>query len=410
MFKSLKGIDPGVWLGFFWFLCIIDGFYTWFFSSTLVLEAGLVFMFASTILLFNHGGIQLTENRVFPILLTLVIFVYVGFFKRQMMNSIVTFIPMWLFLLWKDVFIIQFYRLFRTFVIFFAICGVIMGIINIVGLLSHFPYLEFEARDNVQALHGNVCRLYGVCVFSADSYETSMRVCGFLREGGHFAVFLGLLYIVERTSMGVRNLWLLLCGILTFSSNFIVCVILAEIVALYEERAIGRTMKYIMLAGIVLLVTFSLLPDALREQLVYLAFGRNLEAVLGSIGTGDFEDALNLRANDIGELYYYQFANSADTYTYLFGLPSSIVFEDIILSDYRYLIMTRGIVYLVMIFVLIFSCSKSINKKLSIALLLFAILILTHRAWMLSRAYVYVLIILATVVYKNKFDIINLKN
>lgn len=410
MFKALKGIDIGVWLGFLWFLCIIDGFYTWFFSSTLVLEVGTLFMFASTFFLYNHGGVRIRKERAVPVLLTLIMFVYVGFFKRQQMNSIVTFIPMWLFLLWKDEYIIQFYRLLRTFIIFFAICGVIMGVLNIVGLLSHFPYIEFEARDNVQALHGNVCRLYGVCVFSADSYETSMRVCGFLREGGHFAVFLGLMYIVERTSKGARNLWLLLCGILTFSSNFIVCVILAEIVALYEERAIGRTMKYIMLAGIVLLVVFSILPDVLKDQLIYLAFGRNLEAVLNSVGAGDFEDALNLRANDIGELYYYQFANNADTYTYLFGMPSSTEFEDIILSDYRYLIMTRGIVYFSMVILLILSCSHSLNKKLSVALLLFAMLILTHRAWMLSRSYVYVLIILATVIYKNKNEFINLKN
>ena len=125
---------------------------------------------------------------------------------------------------------------------------------------------------------------------------------------------------------------------------------------------------------------YSFLPSDVKEQVEYLAYGRNLESVVEAYNeSSSLTSALDERASDDSIAEYEKMS----TMQYLFGGGQVDVAEGGMLSDYRGMILHIGILGLVLSAFLFFFIVRGTPLKVKIALLFAYFLVLIHRSWML---------------------------
>jgi hypothetical protein len=312
---------------------------------------------------------------------------------------IASFAPFLFIISWPYKYQTDTYALFRKIVIFFSIGSSITILLSFLNVLQYIPYYQINAQSMIHENHGYVYHMYGFFVTLYDQTGIVQRTCGFLQEPGHFAILLGCVHLADRLLKRKINLWIVLCGLLTFSSNFILIAGIGEIYDMITNGNFMRNMKRYVSVVIITLLCVFILPQEIREQIVYLAYERNVEEVFDSFSdSGTLIDALDERANSTGRFYYDQLMASGN---YFFGTSSSIDDDSFVLSDYRGLILTVGLVGVLFSILLSYVSVSFVPWKVRIALMSVFILVLIHRSWMLIMPYIYFLIFMVATVYKN---------
>ena len=132
------------------------------------------------------------------------------------------------------------------------------------------------------------------------------------------------------------------------------------------------------------LPVFFSLDESLQAQLSFLLYERNLEQIVGSfISTNSLQGALDERINQTGAYYYEQFTHSSKVISGLGKLDSEVV-----LSDYRGLILLLGYIGLILSVILAYTALLGAKFRQGI-----------HRAWMMHQPYIYFLIFIAICMY-----------
>ena len=338
-------------------------------------------------------------------LCTLSLFIIIYFFWvtallsfsfASFVRRVLEIVPMLCIIFWPKVLILRTYNIIRKIIIFFAIGSAIITVLILLGFGERIPHLTLPPREPLHERIGMVYYLYGF--FIADHYPISGvagRACGMLQEPGHFAILLGFIYIIERFSNRKINFWIVLCGVLTFSSAFVLMMLFTEIYQLFVWKKLRKLLLILPVIAVGLIAVYSFLPSEIKEQVEYLAYGRNLENVVDAYNeTSSLTGALDERANDDSIAQY----EKLNTKQYLFG--GGKIGKDGMLSDYRGMILMIGVFGVVLSTLLYILVLKGTPLKVIIALGFAYFLVIIHRSWMLLSPYIFFLAFMAVFFYK----------
>lgn len=375
------------WIVVIWFLVTIDSVFLWWDFGRIIRFAAYIGMFYASLKLFKKSRAT-TYNL--PIFLSLLLYTpwmlsFVGN-PNVLINKALMFITFLLLLFWPQESLNNSYKLLRKVIIFFAIGSSIVSILSLIGVLQYLPCFTFEGRSELHKDRGFVYYVYGVFV----SINGSARACGPIQEPGHWAVFLGLFYLIDWYVLQKRNVWYIICGLFTFSSAFWVMFLSVEVLNLISRSTFRKTISYFSVIIIAFFIIFMVLPQNIKDEVSYLFFERNLESVYeGYEETGSLEEALDARAGYYSLERYYNLSDK----DYLYGTG----FRDTTaaLSDYRGTILYIGLIGLVLSIIPSVLIIRRAKYRLALSLLVSLLLIYLHRGWMYYTPYIYFLAFLA---------------
>lgn len=398
---------------FLWLIISMDTVFAWLLPDNLLNATKFVLF---VLCFVSSSGLKITKYRIQTIFFVALL-ASVFFYKGWSGPFFWVFLPFSFFLLLPKECIFKVYHLFKYFFIFYAIGSAILVILEYAGLLDRLPYFVLPSKTVVQEIFLTFNKIYGVFVVPFGDNVEGIRACGPFTEGGHFSIFLGLIYITECIVFKTRHISIIVAGFLTLSFNFVFAFCLAELYVLAQKNKISKIVAYVFYAFVILLVLLIFIPDTYMENLQYVVFERSLNRVIDNFGSDGFLSALDTRTNSQGRLLYDQFQN-ADFEQQLFGVPFSVTNNEMaVLSDFRNTLVTRGYIGLIAHILIIISLikGKSISRSfvnreykwLKISLVLMIILIFIHRAWMLDSMALYLILFIIMEVEKNhSFQII----
>ena len=388
-------------VGCFWLFVVLNSFFIWNpYENVIKLLAGIFVLLSTLYCLYRHLSNIYLSN--------LLAFVFIGLFYLWLtarMDSTLAgyivraslFIPLLLMLFWPQQVTVNIYELFRKLVIFFAFGSICVSLLYILGLNSFVPHYELQPQSALHERQGYVYYVYGCFVIIHDAFSSILpRANGMLQEPGHFAIILGFVYLIDRIVNKKTSIIVVICGILTFSPNFILLLGVAEFYNIINKRILLKSFGFMIPILIIFIVLLFLLPKSLQDEFYFLIYKRNLEFVIDAfISSGSLTDALDERINQSG-MYYFSSLSLDEMWT---GI--TIKDDSIILSDYRGLLLNIGIVGL---FLLMFASLFLVYKmplKVKFSLLFLLLLVLIHRSWMFYSPYLFYMVYMATVVWRN---------
>jgi len=312
----------------------------------------------------------------------------------QVISNLVKFVPLLLLFFWPDNVLFVSYKYIRMAVIFFAIGGAVVSVLTLSGLISHFPYYILPPQETLHERLGYEYYVYGIFPTIHDSLGIQgFRACGMMKEPGHFAIILGIIYLIDRFREKKINFWIIIAGVLTFSSNFFIIVFITEVRNVFTKRIFASILKYGKYLFFLPIVYF-LLPIDIREQVNYLFYERNLAEVFEALNSSSsLSEGLDMRANDTSVSIYEHISLGE----YLVGGVKFDSSES--LADYRGLILRIGLIGIIISSLAYYSTVSRKDTSIQISLMLLYILVLLHRSWMLQAPYLYFLSFLAVTVY-----------
>lgn len=387
-----------------WLFVVLDSFFIWnsyelmivLFSNSLVLYVS----FRN----FQQNGLSI-NGKTFSVLLAVSVFslwkilvntanIY-GFFFNFI--SLVTLVSI---MLWPIDCYEKIYKVFRRFVIFICIGSSFVSLLTILGVIGYIPYFELPPRSSLHESLGVVYHVYGCFVTVYSGYDFLPRACGVLQEPGHFAIVLGFVYMADRLLKYKISVWVLVCGILTFSSNFPIIVFITEFYNILKIKNLFVIIKYAIVFLFLGYVAYQSLSKDMQSTVKYLAYERNLEVVVDAVVTsGSLTEALDERTDISGDMAYKRI-NSSNVW---FGLGHEDSFFT--LSDYRGIIMKYGLIGLLLIVLAIFTVTREFPWRQRIQVIAFLLLVLIHRSWMFTAPYLYFLPYMTSKLYfKSKIN------
>lgn len=303
-----------------------------------------------------------------------------------------TFIPFALIVFWPRSLLKNTYELFRKVVVFYAIGSSIITILSIIGLSNIFPYIEMPAQS---PLHDNNNDFYYVFwgIFPQLQHTSGMapRACGMMEEPGHFSIILGFVYLIDRYTLRKVNISIIIAAILTFSSAFFLILLFTE----WRKIFIYWKKTLVFVVGILLsvIITYKLLPADIQDLVYYWAYERNMEQVMDSFqNSGSLNDALDERTNNLGLTVYSHMS---------FGqkLVGNLSDEDIVLSDYRGFIVSKGIIGLILVTLISLTVLYEGSLELKVSLFLTMLMVFMHRSWFFYEPFPYCMSFIACSLY-----------
>lgn len=372
----------------FWFFVTINSFFTW---NSLKPLFHIVPMLLIVILSFpflkkrNHYD---NANTIVFSLFILVVWVVLRLNSHinVILLRLFDFIPLFFIFYMPKSYLSNTYDIIRKVFIFYSIGGAIIVLLSIFGVLGQIPHFVLPAQETIHKDLGLNYNVYGVFPI-LDTRETFVRCFGMTVEPGHFSIYLGLVYMVDRLMNGKINYWFFPGAFAAFSSTFFIIFIATEVIYLLFSNNRKHLFKYVMyLFGFILVIVsvYTSIPKAYKTEIDNLFYGRNLEQATEILeATNSLDEALNTRASVEGLSIY----DNIDGSTFLFGGEE---LTDI-LSDYRGLIVTLGVVGIFFSFVCVYNIVKLTPVKMKLLLFVPYILVLLHRSWMIPHPCIYVL-------------------
>lgn len=383
-----------------WLFVVLDSYIVWNPLAPVVRIFPALFIIVGTLGMSNQ--LRINNSSLILGLLTALYFFWVILLLSDsiapIIRRVLEIIPMLCILFWPKVLILKTYRIVRKVIIFFAIGSSIVSILILLGLGERLPHLVLPPREALHVRTGMVYYLYGL--FIADCYATrgvNCRACGMLQEPGHFAIILGFIYIIERLCYNKNkfNFWIVLSGVLTFSSAFVLIAFFTEIHQLFEWKKLKKVLLTLPIIVIGLIAVYNHLPSDIKDEVEFLAYGRNLESVIEAYNdTSSLIGALDERANDDSIAEY----ENMSTLQYIVG--KGPMDEDGMLSDYRGLIFMVGLIGAIMTIIIYVFILHKTPIKLKIALGFAFFLVFIHRSWMFISPYIFFLAFLAVFIYR----------
>lgn len=379
------------WIVVLWFLVTIDSFFLWWDFGRIFRFMALLGIIISTLMVSNRFRFS-TYNL--PIFLSLLVYILwlLPFVqnKNLMLVKIFDFSTFLLLLFWPKEVLKNCYRLLRKVIIFFAIGSTLVSVLSLVGVLQYLPHFTFDGRSNLHQSKGIVYYVYGafVTLHSAnDSLAT--RACGPVQEPGHWAIIIGLFYLIDRFALQKRNFWILISGILTFSSAFLLIFLAVELLNLFSKASF-KTTKQLLFILLGFFLVYTILPQNIKNNISYLFFERNLESVYENYEESEsLQSALDARASNYSiDLYY-----NLSPHEYWFGRGYRDTSSAI--SDHRGTILYIGLIGLILSIIPSVLIIRNAKWRLLIALGFSLFLVYIHRGWMYYTPYIYFLAFMA---------------
>ncbi|MBO7578864.1 MAG: hypothetical protein J6T43_07770 [Prevotella sp.] len=371
-----------------WFFVSLDSIVVWNpFSSVIHLFAAFSIIWGTMVV----KPLDLSRKRRFLSLFILIYSLFyivtqsenLGFFVKRLC----VWFPFVFILFWEKDLLSKTYECLRKFILFFAIGAAIVSMLSFAGLIGRIPHFTLPPQEALHERLGYVYYVYGLFVTIQDPLQvTAFRACGMMKEPGHFAVILGFVYMIDRYQERRINWWIIICGVLTFSANFILFVLFTELRLAFQLRKVIKSTKWVPVIFLGAYLVYVSLPVSYQDQIYNLAYGRNLEKIIEATSeSSSFDDALDERANNLPLMVYNRMSFSER----ILGIGR---FDTAYcLSDYRGMIMTIGWVGLLLSVFITIIIIRGVRKDLALSLFMAYSLVLMHRSWMLFWPYVYFL-------------------
>lgn len=375
----------------FWFFVTISSFFTWnnyrnlFHVISTVLVVVLAFPFLKNRNHFANSNRIVFTALIFVTWMVLRLNTHINVILLRLFD----FIPFFFILYLPKNYLVNTFDIIRKVFVFYSVGGAVIVFLSMFGLLDQIPHYVLPAQETIHKDMGLNYNVYGVFPI-LNNREIFVRCFGMTQEPGHFSIYLGLVYLVDRLMRGKINYWFFPGAISAFSSTFFIVLIATETIMFVFSKKRKHLFKYVMyLSAFSLLIisVYATIPKAYKTEIDYLFYGRNLEQATEILeSSNSLDDALNTRASKEGLSIY----ENIDGNTFLFGGEE---LTDI-LSDYRGLIVTLGVIGIILSFICV--NSLAMQSPLKMKLLLYApyILILLHRSWMIPHPCIYTLFFL----------------
>lgn len=389
-------MKKNVWLtlvGTLWFFVIIDSFFTWNrFSLLFHVLPSIIIIFGS--LSFEHQKKQLKKYKTAFLPLSIFVLWKLATGENNiggLLVKVLDFIPIFFIMIWPVEYLRKLYVVIRNIFVFYAVGSFVIFVLSVLGILNEIPHFELPPQETIHVESGAFYNVYGVFVVlvKSDFIVTIVRSCGMTLEPGHFAIYLGFIYLIERYLGKGVNYILILGAISTFSSTFFIMLFFTELLLNLTKFKINKFVKYFMLVSafvLALTTIYSILPTETKDAITYKAYGRNLESVSDAWEASEsLDEALNERASKSAIDHF----NRLDTMSFLFG--GEKIGKGNILSDYRGMIISVGIMGLLLSLLAFMTIVCHASFKHALTLFLCFTLVLLHRSWMLYEPYTYTL-------------------
>lgn len=375
----------------FWIFVNLDSFFIWNRFENILRMIAAIGVFFSSIVLSRYHLLCLTNRTFLPLVS---IFLYYLWHTMSMDDNVFkligrsfSFVPLLLIICWPKNMLFNIYKYFRVIIIFFAVGSFFVSILTFIGLIDHIPFFVLGPRSALHERMGVEYHVYGLFVTNYGAAEIFPRACGMLQEPGHFSIILGFVYMTDRLLKRKPSIWIILCGIMTFSSTFVLLVSVTEIFRITTKRQVWLLLKAIVCTLFLITIAYFSLSKDWQEQINYLAYERNLKDV---VAAGSLNEALDERINSSGDAVLRNI-NSSNIWT---GLHMND--DDVILSDYRGVIVKSGLIGLLLLVMAGVFTVRGVSFRIKCSLLFFLALVLIHRSWMYGSAYIFFLSFMAT--------------
>lgn len=375
----------------FWVFVNLDSFFIWNRLENILRVIAALGVFYASYSVWKQELFRLPRKDFIPFVFISLYYLWHTFSVDdnlfKLIGRALGFVPLLFIMFWPPSLLSDIYSRFRKIIIFFAVGSAIVSVLAFAGILDYLPYYVLGPRSALHERMGIEYHVYGFFVTNYGDLEFLPRACGMLQEPGHFAIILGFVYMTDRLLGHQFSWWVVVCGVLTFSSAFFLVVFVTELFNIYTKRQVMVVLSSVL--GILLLlgvVYFSMDKNS-QEQINYLAYERNLKDV---VSAGSLTKALDERTNSTGDAVFRKITPQ----NIWMGL--NLRDNDVVLSDYRGVIVQSGLVGLLL---LLFACFFStrglpIRKKMPLFFLL--VLVMIHRSWMFGSSYLFFLSFMAT--------------
>lgn len=386
----------------FWLFVVLDSFFIWNrFENVITLLAYLGVIGITCRLQIRHE-IHINAKAFIVILCVALCFLWMLFSYSGnavgFLIHIIRLISILTVFTWPIAEYEKLYNVFRRIILFFAIGSTIVSVLTATGLIKFIPYYELPPRSPLHESLGIVYYVYGFFVTNQGSLEIFPRACGMLQEPGHFAIILGFVYMADRLLGRKLSLWVIVCGFLTFSSNFPLIIVITEIYNLLKFKNLFNVLKWFVIAIFVGIVLFNCLSRDLQDTIKYLAYERNLEEVIDAMSTsGSLTDALDKRTSSSGDTAFRNI-NSSNMWVGL-GHDDTLI----TLSDYRGVILQYGVIGLALIVFAILAVTMKLHVRQRSQIIAYLLLVLIQRSWMFYAPYLYFLTYVLSNMYMHKY-------
>lgn len=378
------------YFGCFWLFVVLDSFFIWNSYEGLISAFSYLGIIFITVLYARQGGLNVDSKSFFSIFFVCLFFLWKLFIYNGNINGYVRHFLSMASLLsimtWPVGQYEKIYNLFRKAIIFFSIGSSTIFLLSVRGLLQYIPYFELPARSPLHESLGIVYHVYGCFVLNYGELEFLPRACGMLQEPGHFAIILGFVYLIDRIMRRKVSPWVVICGFLTFSPNFPIILVIAEMYNLFKIENFLRVIKVLAIIIVVGVVSYSFLSKESQEDIRYMFYERNFETVVDAyMSSGSLAEALDERTSSSGD----DALKDINASNMLVGLGHDETL--ITLSDYRGVILQYGVIGLLLIVMAIIFVSYRFTIRQRVQVLAFLFLVLIQRSWMFYASYFYFL-------------------
>lgn len=378
-----------------WLLCAMNTVVAWYPFSSVFKMASLIGVMISSLLIPRKYTNKRYAMFLFVCLYCLYELLIRGSFGVVIL-LIYTFVPFMFILFWPSEQLKNTYELFRKVVLFFAVGSSVITILYYLGLLSLVPSYELFPKSFLHSNRGDIYNVYFIFPELVTPLDYIRRACGFTLEGGHFSIVLGFVYLIDRYTHRKINPIIIIGAVFAFSPAFFLILVFTEFMNIWRWKYLKKILISLSILIISGFTIYIFLPKDMKEIVYFLAYERNVERLLETYNnTGSLTETLDERTNQLGQNVY----NRMNTSERLFGGKGD---KDIVLSDYRGFIVSKGIIGLSLVIVisLLSLCESDNFLKISLALSLFMVLL--HRAWFFYEPFPYLMSFIATTLCRFK--------
>lgn len=368
-----------------WLLCVLNTVFVWFPLGIFLRYIAFCGVFVISLVIAKTSY---ANKNVWPIFFTFLFLVWISvhYGISATLRNVASFVPLLLLYAWPKSLLYSSYKLFRYVVLFFCVGSSVITVLSFVGLTNYIPFFEMPAQSPLHINRGDYYYVYGIFPELHSVGDVFYRACGMMEEPGHFSVILGLIYIIDRITHRKINPLIIICAVLTFSSNFLFAVLFVELKNIFHFR--NKVLFWVSGVIVFSVIIYCVLPEEIQDMVYNIAYERNFGKASETYSeTNSFTSLLDNRANDHGTRLY----NSMTTEELAIG---GLGDKNVVLSDYRGMILNYGWIGLMISWSILLALIYKLDKVLLIGVLLYIFIIFLHRSWMYFLPYMYFFVFL----------------
>lgn len=290
------------------------------------------------------------------------------------------------------------YKLLKKIIVFVLICSLVVWVIHLFGLeLPHYTYIlpaKAERNMDLMRIYGPCLSMFRGAVFIGGKME---RLCGVFAEPGHCGIYLGLILAIEKFKIsGRQNIIILISGILTFSTAFYGILLMGIVCRQFNSFKYGMDFQLMFVAALIMVVF--LLNKSLYESATDRVFER-----ISDSGQEDGFFVLSVVDSRTYSFTLYDYERFSKTTDIIYG-RGDVDVKEMISTNWRGYIYRYGIVGLIIAAILLLTITSGPDLIYRLLLISIALLIFSHRSYLLYPPGIYMMLYTATVI-NNPFPV-----